>query len=67
MIETIRVTNRSMPESELGSVDSGNVFGGRRSTREWARCESGHGAGLVRGRTGVNGSWIGDAYRSAAG
>ena len=27
MIEKIRVTNRSMPESKLGSVDSGTVFG----------------------------------------
>ncbi len=53
MIEKIRVTNRSVPESKLGGMDSGNVFGGRISAQEWARRESGHGAGLVRG---VNGS-----------
>ncbi len=27
MIETSRVTDRSVPESKLGGVDSGNVFG----------------------------------------
>ena len=37
MIEKIRVTNRSMSESKLGGMDSGNVFGGRISGQEWAR------------------------------
>jgi hypothetical protein len=55
MIETIRVTNRSMPESKLRSVDSGNVFGGRRLAREWARRGNGHRADSVGGPSGVNG------------
>jgi hypothetical protein len=37
LIEKIRVTNRSMPESKLRSVDSGNVFGGMGTGRERAR------------------------------
>ena len=78
MIEKIRVTNRSMSESKLGGMDSGNVFGGRISGQEWARRRNGRGAGMgaeqigrgadwVRGRTGVNRSRICAAYRSAAG
>ena len=67
MIEKIRVTNRSMPESKLRSVDSGNVFGGRSSVRERARRRHGHGAEWVRGRTEVNGYRMCAAFRSAAG
>ena len=67
MIEKIRVTNRSMSESKLGGMDSGNVFGGRISGQEWARRRNGHRADWVRGRTGVNRSRICAAYRSAAG
>jgi hypothetical protein len=54
MIEKIRVTNRSMSESKLGGMDSGNVFGGRISGQEWARRRNGRRADWVRGRTGVN-------------
>lgn len=54
MIETIRVTNRSMPESELGSEDSGDVFRGWISARKRALRGNGHDAAWVRGRTRVN-------------
>ena len=67
MIEKIRVTNRSMSESKLGGMDSGNVFGGRISGQEWARRRNGRRADWVRGRTGMNGYQIFAAYRSAAG
>jgi len=52
MIEKIRVTNRSMPESKLGGMDSGNVFGGRISAQEWARRGSERDAGMGTAQSG---------------
>jgi len=47
MIEKIRVTNRSMPESKLRSVDSGTVFG------QGFRSESGSGEGMGTAQIGA--------------
>ena len=60
-----------MPESKLGGMDSGNVFGREISAQEWDGAKAGTAQEwaqrrLARGRTGMNGYQIFAAYRNAA-